>query len=270
MKTSRAATPSAAANLGAAHERARTADSHDEARRQAVLYRGTRFTNAQNEPPDTAPASPQARKRRAKLPQARRSAGLVHEDGPGHATSHEEEHGAIRGRSRDGEGSSGDGGHSHSGQGGREDARARVPNVRSVATSPVRPYTGGALPLRAAGTTDPDHAEAVRAAFCDALLALRDDPSAMRVVSVAELQLDRLDAIAACQSLRTPEAMGALRQRLIDASKDSRGKKTPFNLLLPLFLLMSERPLTSARKKESCGRLTLQRNATLARAQRAR
>jgi len=269
MKTTRATTPSAAATLGTAREAQRT-DSHDEARRQAVLFRGTRFTNAQNEPLDTAPASPQARKRRARLPQARRSAGQVHEDESGHVTSHEEEHGAIRGRSRDGGGSNGDGGNSHGGQGGREDARARVPDVRSVATSPVRPYTGGALPLPAARTTDPEHAEAVRAAFCEALLALRDDPSAMRVVAVAELQLDRLDAMQACQSLRTPEAMGALCQRLIDASKDLRGKKTPFNLLLPLFLLMGERPLTSTREKESRGRLTLQRNATLARAQRAR
>ncbi len=269
MKTTRATTPSAAANLGTAHEAQRTAASHDEARRQAVLYRGTRFTNAQSEPSDTTPASPQARKRRARLPQARRSTGRAREEEPGHIGSNEEEHGAIRSHNRDSGGSSGDGGDSHGGQGGREDTRARVPDVRSVATTPVRPYTGGALPLRAARTSDPEHAEAVRTAFCDALLSLRDDPSAMRVVAVAELQLDRLDAVHACQSLRSPEAMGTLRQRLIDASKDSHGKKTPFNLLLPLFLLMSERPLTSTREKESRGRLTLQRNATLARSQRA-
>lgn len=269
MKTVRATTPSAAANLGTPREAQRAADGHDEARRQAVLYRGTRFTHAQNEPPDTVPASPQARKRRARLPQARRSARQVHENESGHVASHEEAHDAMRGRGKDGGGSSGDGGNSHGGQDGREDARARVPEVRSVATSPVRPYTGGALPLPAARLPDPEHAEAVRTAFCDALLALRDDSSAMRVVVAAELQLDRLDAMQVSRSLRTPEAMGALRQRLIDASKDSRGKKTPFNLLLPLFLLMSERPLTSTREKESRGRLTLQRNATLARSQRA-
>ncbi|CAE6758074.1 hypothetical protein R75461_05619 [Paraburkholderia nemoris] len=269
MKNTRATLPSAAANLGAAHEAQRTADIHDEARRQAVLYRGTRFTNAQNQPLNTASTSPQARKRRARLPQSRRSRGEVHEDEPGHVRSHEEEHGAIRGQGNDGGGSSGDGDNSHSGQGGRDDARARVPEVRSVATSPVRPYAGGALPLSAARMTDPVHAEAVRTAFCEALLALRDDPSTTRVVGVAELQLDRLDAMQACQSLRTPEAMGALRQRLIDASKDSRGKKNPFNLLLPLFLLMSERPLTTTREKESRSKLTLQRDATLARGQRA-
>lgn len=267
MKSNRVTLRTAQANLVATQEARRSAETHDDARRQAVLYHGTRFTHPQEQAATAAAVPPQVRKRRAKLPQPRRHRGDIAEDEHGHAPSHEERHQAVRRQGNDSGGSSG-GDHSHGRHGERDDSQPKAPKVRSASAAPVPPYAGGALPVSPGPLTDVEHAEAVRAAFCNALLALRDDPGASRAVGAAELQLERLDARRACQSLCAPEEMSGLRQRLIDASKDTHGKKNPFNLLLPLLLLVNERPLTAAREQGARSTLTSHRNATLARAHR--
>jgi hypothetical protein len=273
MKPGRPALPNAAtaaaANLGA-REAQRATDTHEDARRRlAVLSRGVRFAHSQNQASDAASISPQARKRRAKLPPPRKSRRKALEDDHAHAPSHEPQHGTARRRDNGGENSHGGDGQSQHGHGGNEDGGPGKPlEIRSVATAPVPPHTGGTLPVASARSTDVEHAESVRTAFCGALLALRNDPHALRVVRIAELQLDRLDAMAHCQSLRTPERMSALRQRLIDATKGQPGKTNPFNCLIPLVLL--ERPLTATGEKESRNRLNSLRNATLARTMRSR
>lgn len=270
MSPTRPALPPAAATLHATHEAQRTTEAHDEVRRQAVLYGGTRFAHPPDQPPQAGPGSPQARKRRARLPQPRKTRGGEWQEAEhGHGPADDKKHAVVGGRGEGGADSGGEGGHSHSGQGGHEEKRAKLPGIRRVAATPVRPRAGGALPLPSARTTDPEYADAVRAAFCEALLVLRDDRSASRVVGAAELQLDRLDAARMCQSLRSPEGMGTLRQRLVDASKGPRGRNDPFNLLLPLILLIAERPRTTTREHESHNVLTLLRGATLARGARS-
>jgi hypothetical protein len=258
------------ATLQAAQAAQHAAHARDEERRQAVLYRGTRFALPLAQPPKAGPGSIQARKRRARLPQARKRKGESHEAEPGGVPVHGEPRLAASGHGNSGGGSGNGGGHSQSGQGGHDERRANLPEVRSSSAAPVHPHAGGALPLSAARMTGAEHAEAVRTAFCEALLALRDNPSASRVVGATELQLDRLDAAQGCPPLRETEGMAGLRQRLIDAGQSPSGKRDPFNLLLPLILLIAERPLTRTRAEQSRNTLTSQRNAALARRPRER
>ncbi len=282
MNPGRPTLPPAAAALHATHEAQRVAEARDEARRQAVLYRGTRFAHPRIQPPKPGQGSAGARRRRAKLPQARKRKGASHEAEHDYVPVHVPDHAVVGSRESGGQGSSGGGDHSHHGRGAtgmnetnetngiNDKSPAKLPDIRSVATVPVRPRAASALPRPTIGMSDPEQAEAVRAALCNALLALRDDPGASRVVGVTELQLDRLDAAQAYPPLREAEAMGTLRQRLIDASNTAPGKKDPFNLLLPLVLLMSERPLSATRQQASRSTLAAQRNAALARAVRSR
>ena len=264
--------PAAVQNLGVASEPHRAAQGQEDAQRSAVLHRGTRFGYGQNRP-KPSPASSQTRKRRMPLPRGRKkNVGDEQDDEQGHASTQDDAHRTVQKRGM-GDGDSGgdsggeSGGHSHGG-GDRHSGgeHARVPAIRTTGKSPVPPRSDRAWLSATATQMDiggPEYAEAARHAFCRRLLALRAEPGA-RSAGIAELQLDFLEAKKACPLLREPEAMAALIQRLIDANEGQIREKNPFNALVPLVALMSERPLTPRRAQHAANVLTLQRNTALA------
>lgn len=263
--------PAAVRNRGVADEPQRAPQAGDDARRAAVLHRGTRFGYGQNRPkPGPGQTSAQTRKRRLPLPRGRKkNVSDEPDDEQGHTPTADDGHRTVQQRGTGGEGSGGggSGGHSHD-EGDRQGGGqpAGVPAIRTTGKSPAPPRGDRALPSTTASPLDlgsPEYAEAVRRAFCRQLLALRGKPGA-RAAGIAELQLDWLDAHQACPLLREPEGMAALIQRLIDANEGRSREKNPFNALVPLVALMSERPLTPLRAQHAAHVLTLQRNAALA------
>lgn len=257
--------PAAIDNRGVAEEPQRTLQGSEDARRAAVLHRGTRFGYGQNRP-KPAQASIQTRKRRLPLPR-RRKKNVSDEQDDEQAHAPVSDHGCrtVQQRGMGGGSSSGGGAGGHSqGEGDRQSGGqpARVPAIRAAAKPPAPPRGNRARLSSAASQLDigsPGYAEAVRRAFYQQLLAIREQPGA-RAAGIAELQLDRLDADEACPLLREPEGMAALIQRLIDATAGGSREKNPFNALVPLVALMSERPLTRQRAQHAAHVLTLQRN----------